>query len=163
MKTFALPSRAFAAILAMLVPAPVAAQQAPAAQPGEPVSRWVVELEGGPAWQSYNDVEIPNDGTASRFSLYDLAGAGPWPAGRLYVTWNLNDRHALRLLLAPFSLTETGTPARALSFAGGTFAAGGPTDATYTFNSYRLTYRYRFHEGARPRRGSGSRRRSATP
>jgi hypothetical protein len=23
----------------------------------------------GPAWQTYNDVEIPNDGTATRFSL----------------------------------------------------------------------------------------------
>lgn len=108
---------------------------------------WVFELEGGAAWQSYNDVEIPNDGSATRFSLYDLAGSGPWPAGRLYVTWNINDRHGLRLLLAPLSLTETGVPDQAIDFASAGYDAGQPTEATYTFNSYRLTYRYRFHAG----------------
>jgi hypothetical protein len=108
------------------------------------VPKLVVELEAGPAWQSYNDAEIPNDGTATRFSLTDLAGNGPWPAGRLYVTWNVAERHGLRLLAAPLSLTETGVPARPVSFAGATFAAGQPLQATYTFNSYRLTYRYRW-------------------
>lgn len=109
----------------------------------------VVEIEGGPAWQSYNDVEVPNDGTATRFSLEGLAGNGPWPAGRLYVTWNPAERHGVRLLLAPFSLTETATPGAPVSFAGASFSAGTPLDATYTFNSYRLTYRYRFHRGTR--------------
>lgn len=113
------------------------------------VPRWELEVEAGPAWQSYNDVEIPNDGSATRFSLYDLAGSGPWPAGRLYVGWNIDDRHGLRLLLAPFSLTETAVPGSSIQFAGGTYAAGEPTEATYTFNSYRLTYRYRFHSGER--------------
>jgi len=110
-----------------------------------------VELEGGPAWQSYNDVEIPNDGSATRFSLYDLAGSGPWPAGRVYVTWNPNQRHGVRLLLAPFSLTETGVPSQAIDFAGTTYSAGRPLQATYEFNSYRLTYRYRFHSSDRTR------------
>jgi hypothetical protein len=110
---------------------------------------FIIELEGGPAWQSYNDVEIPNDGTATRFSLSDLAGTGPWPAGRLYITAPLGGRHALRLLVAPFSLTETGTPSSALEFAGKSYAAGTPLEATYTFNSYRLTYRYLLHAGER--------------
>ena len=121
----------------------------PAALAAQTVPRLVVELEAGPAWQSYNDVEIPNDGSATRFSLRDLAGSGPWPAGRLYVTWNLNDRHGLRLLLAPFSLTETGVPDRPLRFAGASYEAGTPAEATYTFNSYRLSWRYRFHAGER--------------
>lgn len=111
--------------------------------------RFVVELEGGPAWQTRNDVEIPNDGSATRFSLSELAGAGPWPAGRLYVTWNVAERHGIRLLLAPFSLTETGVSEQAISFAGETYASGLPIEGTYTFNSYRLGYRYRFHQGAR--------------
>ena len=110
---------------------------------------WTVELEGGPVWQSYNDVEIPNDGTATRFSLRDLAGAGPWAAGRLYVTWRPSDRHALRALAAPLTVTGTGTPSSSLNFAGATFQAGVPADATYTFDSYRLTYRYRWHQGDR--------------
>jgi hypothetical protein len=125
--------------LAVILPCAVAAQ----------TPRLVMELEAGPAWQSLNDVEIPNDGTATRFSLYELAGAGPWPAARLYVTWNITDRHGLRLLAAPFSLTETGVPDRPLSFAGASYAPGEAVRATYTFNSYRLSYRYRFHAGDR--------------
>jgi hypothetical protein len=125
--------------LGWLVALPVAGQS----------SSWELELEGGPVWQSYNDVEIPNDGSATRFSLYDLAGSGPWPAARLYITWNVNARHGLRVLLAPLPLKERGVPDQDISFAGGMFAAGEPLDATYTFNSYRLTYRYRFHAGQR--------------
>ncbi|HEU4954523.1 MAG TPA: hypothetical protein VFT28_08125 [Gemmatimonadales bacterium] len=127
------------AALVLLLPAPTIAQ----------TSRLIVELEGGPVWQSYNDVEVPNDGTATRFALDELAGTGPWPAGRLYLTWNLSDRHGLRALVAPFSLTETGTPAEPIGFAGADYAAGEPVEATYTFNSYRLTYRYRVLGGDR--------------
>jgi hypothetical protein len=110
---------------------------------------FAIELEGGPVWQSYNDVEIPNDGSATRFSLSDLVGNGPWAAGRVYVTWNVGERHGLRLLVAPFSLTEFGVPGRTLDFAGSTFAAQEPVEATYTFNSYRLSYRYRFRSAPR--------------
>ena len=110
-------------------------------------TRFALELEAGPVWQSYNDVEIPNDGTATRFSLKDLAGSGPWPAGRAYLTWNINDRHGLRALAAPLTITETGTPAGPISFAGADYAAGTPTEATYKFNSWRLGYRYTFGGG----------------
>lgn len=126
--------------------APPAAAQSP---------EWVVELEGGPVWQSYNDAEVPNDGSATRFSLQDLAGSGPWPGARLYVTWNVAERHGLRLLLAPLSLTETGTqtgtPAGDVRFAGESFRADRATEATYTFNSYRLSYRYLWYAGERTR------------
>ena len=54
--------------------------------------RFVLELEGGAAWQSYNDVEIPNDGSASRFSLSGLTGTGPWPAARVYLAGALRSR-----------------------------------------------------------------------
>ena len=120
-------------VAALAIPCTVAAQ----------TPRLILELEGGAAWQSYNDVEIPNDGSATRFSLSDLTGRGPWPAGRVYLTWNLGERHGLRALAAPFSLTETGVPEAPIDFEGARFAAGAPLDATYTFNSYRLTYRYR--------------------
>ncbi len=106
-----------------------------------------VELEVSPIWQSYNDAEIPNDGTASRFSLFDLAGAGPWAGGRVYLTWNPGERHGLRPLLAPFSLTETGLLDGEVRFQGALFGGGVPTRARYTFNSYRLSYRYRLRDG----------------
>lgn len=107
-------------------------------------SRFRVELEGGAVGQTRNDVQIPNDDTASRFSLIDVVGKGPWPAGRLYLTWNIQRRHGLRALLAPLSITETGTAPGPIRFAGETFDAGDPVDATYQFNSWRLTYHYRF-------------------
>ncbi len=106
-----------------------------------------IELEAGVVGQSRNDVQIPNSPAGTRFSLTDLAGKGPWPAGRLYLTWNLNARHSVRALLAPFSVTEAGTFADPVSFAGEQFLPGTPVEATYQFNSWRLSYRYRVMEG----------------
>lgn len=126
-------------IVMMLVLAAAAAQ----AQP----SRFALEVEAGPVWQSYNDVEIPNDGTATRFSLKDLAGSGPWFAARAYLTWNINERHGLRALAAPLTINETGTPTEPIRFAGADYEAGVPTEATYKFNSWRLGYRYTFGGG----------------
>lgn len=125
--------------LSSIAPAVVAAQ-APSLE---------IEIEGGLTWQSFNDVEIPNDGTASRFDLVDVVGSGPFTSGRLYVTWNIADRHGLRLLLAPFALTEDGVPAAPLRFAGADYQAAVPVEATYQFNSYRLSYRWRMHSGER--------------
>lgn len=133
---------AFGGALASLVY--LALLSTPAAAQGAQAPRFVLELEGGPVWQSYNDAESPNDGSATRFSLSGLVGSGPWPAGRAYLTWNVNERHGLRLLAAPFSLTESGTSDTPIVFEGGTYAAGAPIEATYKFNSYRLSYRYRF-------------------
>ncbi len=107
-------------------------------------ARFVIELEGGAVWQSRNDVQIPNDETGTRFSIIDVTGKGPWPAGRLYLTWNINDRHGLRALLAPLSITETGNISEPVNFAGETYQPGEPVEATYQFNSWRLTYHYRF-------------------
>jgi hypothetical protein len=107
------------------------------------------EVEAGPVWLSNNDVEIPNDGTATRFSLSDLVGGGPWPAGRLYVTWRPSADHAVRLLAAPLSVAETGILSGTVNFAGATYDPGEPVEGTYTFNSFRATYRWRFHTGNR--------------
>ncbi|HSJ23946.1 MAG TPA: hypothetical protein VK929_04615 [Longimicrobiales bacterium] len=121
--------------LALVIPCASAAQ----------TPRLTVEVEGGPVWQSSNQVEIPNDGTATRFSLLDVVGRGPWAAGRVYVVWNLAERHGLRLLLAPLSVTASGVLDEAVEFAGASFDPG-QARATYTFNSYRLSYRYRFRD-----------------
>ena len=123
------------AILCLLAP--------PSGARAQGVPTFQFELEGGPAWQTKNDVQIPNDETGTRFSLVDLAGEGPWVAGRLYATWNINERHGIRMLLAPFSVTETGTLGDPVDFAGETFDPGA-VEATYKFNSWRLSYRYRF-------------------
>jgi hypothetical protein len=111
--------------------------------------RLEVEIEGGPTWQARNDIEIPNDGSATRFSLGDLVGAGPVPAARISLTWNASERHGLRILAAPLSYTKTGVPDQPLRFAGRSYEPGRATEATYQFNSWRASYRYRFKQGDR--------------
>ena len=81
--------------------------------------------------------------------MKDLVGAGPWAAGRVYFTWNLNRKHSLRLLAAPLSYTESGVFDEAVQFAGETHEPGDPVDATYQFNSWRIGYRYQFKDGER--------------
>ena len=110
---------------------------------GQRVPRLEVEVETGPVWQTRNDVQIPNDETGTRFSLVESLGRGPAPAGRLYVSWNFNARHAVRILVAPLSVTGTGLVNGPIAFAGETFLGGADVRATYQFNSYRVSYRYR--------------------
>jgi hypothetical protein len=128
----------FLAGFASLMLAPPVAGQAL-----ESESRFIVELEGGPAWQTKNDVQVPNDASGTRIALDDLTGGGPFPAFRLYAEYRPGRRHGLRLLAAPLSLEGTGVLAQAANFNGESFAAGTPTTARYRFDSYRLTYRYR--------------------
>ena len=107
-------------------------------------SGFVIELEAGPVGQSRNEVQIPNTEAGTRFSLVDLVGNGPWPAARLYLTWAINSRHSVRVLLAPLAYTETGSFTGPVDFAGQAYGPGDPVEATYKFNSWRLGYRYRF-------------------
>ena len=99
--------------------------------PAQDIAHFDIELEAGPVWQSRNDVQIPNTNAGTRFSLVDLAGKGPWPAIRLYLTWNINDRHSLRGLLAPLAYTETGTFTVPVDFAGESYEPGESVDGTY--------------------------------
>mgnify|MGYP000158011055 CR=1 FL=1 len=62
--------------------------------------QWGFTPSIGAVWQSRNDVQIPNDDTGTRFSLVDVVGTGPWNAGRIHLTWNINERHGLRAAFA---------------------------------------------------------------
>jgi hypothetical protein len=118
-------------------------------------SKLRIELEVGPVWQSRNDVQVPNNEKGTRFSLVDLFGPGPYPAARLYIFWEVNERHGFRLLLAPLSITDSGVEESPVRFAGEYFDAGVPIEGTYKFNSWRITYRYRFRRGRRFESGIG--------
>ncbi len=105
--------------------------------------RFRMTLEGGPVWQAKNDVRIPgNTGTA--FSFADLTGSGPYAAGRFTFDWNFLERHGLRLEVAPLRIDGSGTFHQPVSFAGTTFSPGTPTEGKYKFDTYRVSYRYRF-------------------
>jgi hypothetical protein len=106
--------------------------------------RFEIEFELGSAWQARNDVQIPNNGMGTRFSLDDVAGSGPWASGRINFNWNVSGRHGLRLVAAPLGYDETGFLPYPVEFAGQSFTDEQPVEARYRFNSWRATYRYRF-------------------
>jgi hypothetical protein len=135
----------FLLAIGLLSAVPIAAQES-STDYGEDIlsSRFLLEVEGGLAWQTRNDVQVPNSDQGTRFSLVDLVGTGPLPAFRIYFTWNIVPRHSLRVLVAPLMYTKSGTFQETVLFAGQTYVPDDPVDATYKFNSYRLTYRYAF-------------------
>ncbi|MHA7880165.1 MAG: hypothetical protein ACX931_10255 [Saccharospirillum sp.] len=120
-----------------------------------PVSAWQLTLETGPLAFSYNDTQIPNNSNGDRFDLMALTGSGPVPYLRLNLETTLNERHTLRALYAPVSIEGEGNLAETTRFAGETFAPDTATTANYQFNTYRLTYRYTFHDADRWRLGVG--------
>jgi len=107
-------------------------------------SRFGVGLEFGAVGFSKNDVRIPGN-TGTKFDMTDLTGSGPDAFARLEGYWNINDRHGLRLVLAPLEVSGTGELAEDTDFAGETFPAGA-TEGIYKFNAYKLTYRYTFRD-----------------
>lgn len=101
-----------------------------------------LHVELGASWQEKNNVQIPNDEQGTRFSLADVAGSGPWAAIRIEGTWDVNDKHGLRFLLAPLSYSENGQLAEETHFAGKSYSGDKDVKAEYRFNSWRLGYRY---------------------
>ncbi len=120
----------------------------PVASLAQTNQKWRVTLEAGPVWQSRNDVQIPNN-TGTRFSLNRLTGGGPFGNFRITALYDLNRKTGLRLVYAPLRIAEMGLLAQQTSFAGANFVAGTPTEGIYQFNSYRLSYWYRFHQDHR--------------
>ena len=70
---------------------------------------------------------------------------------RLRLSYAISRRHELSLLYAPLTLKATGTLPAAVHFTGVLFPQGSDVDGIYTFNSYRLTYRYRLVDKSRLR------------
>ena len=101
-----------------------------------------VKLSIGGSWQQRNDVQIPNNETATRFSLDEAVDTGALPLVRLDAKWAINDRHGVRVLLAPLEYTESADFDEVVRFAGESFDTGEPVDATYRFNSWRVGYFY---------------------
>ena len=106
---------------------------------------WQLILESGALYQSRSDVQIPpNSGT--RFSLVEAIGHGPILYGRIEAKYALNAKHHLRLLIAPLAIEKHGQLDKTVIYDGNTFAANTDTLYRYQFNSYRLSYAYRFIE-----------------
>jgi hypothetical protein len=118
------------------------------AQESGNAARGKIELESGAVWSSRNTARIPGD-SGTRFNLNSLTGSGPSFFTRINATYDFNRRHGIRILFAPLQFSGTGTLTEATRFDGTDFTAGIPTEATYKFNSYRVTYRYQFRNTER--------------
>ncbi len=101
------------------------------------------DLESGLVYSSMNDVGIPGD-TGTRFSLTNDLSSDAQPFFRLKVIQSFGERHSLTALYAPLEVKPSGKFTKPVEFAGVLFPADVKINATYMFNSYRLTYRYDF-------------------
>jgi len=123
---------------------------------GSPGARAQVQLdlEGGVVFSILNDVQIPGT-TGTRFSLVDDLGSGSQLFFRGRVSYALGKRHIFSLLIAQLTIPAAGKVSEELVFEGVTFPARAPLKAEYTFDSYRLTYRYIFRRSERFEAGIG--------
>lgn len=121
---------------------------------GKTRAGWYLDVETGAAISGYNDVRIPGD-TGTKFSLSEELGSDPAPFWRLRISRDLGEKHHLSLLVAPLRFKSGGSFDRVVSFAGIDFPANVDIKGRYRFDSYRLTYRYRFYQNEKLYAGIG--------
>jgi hypothetical protein len=117
----------------------------------------LLDLEtGAVVGGAYNRIRVPgNAGTEFDLTGGDFRTQPVWLC-RVRAGYTFADRHTVSLLYAPFSLRAgAGRLSEPIRFNGATFAAGRPLYLRYTFNSYRLTYRFDFVRKERLRFGAG--------
>jgi hypothetical protein len=112
------------------------------------------DLESGIVGSGYNDVRIPGD-TGTLFSLSEDLSTDSKAYFRARIEYVFGGRHTLSALYAPLTLEAAGRLESAVIFEGEEFPAGTDVAGTYTFNSYRLTYRYTLTSGDRFEAGLG--------
>lgn len=110
-------------------------------------ARFAVDVESGAVFSGYNDVRIPGD-KGTLFSLSEDLDTKSTAYFRARIHYAVSARTDLSVLIAPLEIQAAGRVGKDIDFAGKTFPADQPLDATYRFNSYRLTYRYDFYEAA---------------
>lgn len=115
-------------------------------------AQWQLDVESGAVWNGYNDVRVPNDATLFSLSEND-PGANPF--FRVELLYTIKNRHTIRALYAPLQISSIGSFGSEVTFNETTFDAGTLYQATYVFNSYRLTYRYNFLTKGKFRWGLG--------
>ncbi len=106
-------------------------------------AQWLFDFENGIALRGYNDVSIPRD-TGTLFSLTDDLQSDSTYFFRVRLGYRLKSKHTFSIFAAPLSLKASGEVDKELKFFEETFPPNVPLQGRYTFNSYRLTYRYDF-------------------
>lgn len=111
-------------------------------------------IEGGGAFCGYNDIKIPGD-TGTEFSFCDDLKYDVQPYGRMHIGYTINEKHYVFATLAPFTVKAEGTLDKTLVFDNDSFAAGDKLTSYYSFNSWRLTWRYSLINQAKLKAGIG--------
>jgi len=106
-------------------------------------SAWI-DIESGAVFTAYNDVQIPS-GKGTKFSLKDDITPKTRPFYRIQFGYRFYERHNLFALYAPLTVKSSSRISKDISFHGTTFPKGSDVDATFRFDSYRLTYTYTFY------------------
>lgn len=123
-----------------------------AASPG--LGGWLLDMETGMVFLGSNDIRVPND-TGTLFSLKENFKANNPSFYRFRIGYNFQKKHTVSLLIAPLSIQAFGTSDKDIFFFEDNFPSDTFLDAVYTFNSYRLTYRYDFLHSAKWKAGLG--------
>ena len=113
-----------------------------------------LDIESGLVASGYNDVRIPGD-TGTDFSLSEDLSAESGPYLRARLDYTFGSRHTLSALYAPLTIEADGTLGTSVVFDDEEFPGGTAVNGTYTFNSYRLTYRYTLTQSDRFEAGIG--------
>lgn len=102
-----------------------------------------IDVETGALFPGYNDVRIPGD-AGTLVSLTSDLDVNSSIFYRIRAGYTINSKHTISVLYAPLTVKPSGSVNFPIAFEGVTFPANTPLDASYTFNSYRITYRYDF-------------------
>jgi len=105
-------------------------------------AQWSMELETGLAFESYNEVRIPNEtGTFFDFTRDFSRTSAPFPF-RFRPAYTFGKKNHVLGLVALLALDYDGPPPFAINFQGVEFSESeNLIIGFYKFNSYRLTYR----------------------
>lgn len=100
-----------------------------------------IDVESGILGTTYNNIRVPGD-TGTRFSLCDELEDDPGFFYRIRLNYLLKEKHFFSLLYAPLTIESSGRFDKDVTYRDAFFPYGTDIKASYTFNSYRLTYRY---------------------
>lgn len=103
------------------------------------------DFESGLNFSGYNNVKVPgNLNPSAEFSLQKDIGSKASLFFRARFSYTFSQRHTVSIVLAPFTKTYNGELKQSIIFNGQNFDANYETKGKYTFNSWRVSYRWDF-------------------
>jgi hypothetical protein len=113
-----------------------------------------IDVEAGLISSGYNDARIPGD-EGTLFSFSEELKSDEAFFYRIRLNYKFYERHNVSVLYAPLSIDAKGKFDKDVKFQDLTFLSNTDVEGTYTFNSYRLTYRYDLYLGESTEFGLG--------